>query len=97
MYTKEDLKSFKQRGVKTEQIERQLDNFKKGFSPVNLSAPATIGNGITQIAAEDEKRLIDEYDTFAAKAEILKMVPASGSATRIASKERTYVPNQKSA
>lgn len=54
MYTKEDLKSFKQRGVKTEQIERQLDNFKKGFSPVNLSAPATIGNGITQIAAEDE-------------------------------------------
>lgn len=93
MYTKEDLKSFKQRGVKTEQIERQLDNFKKGFSHVNLSAPATIGNGITQIAAEDEKRLIDEYDTFAAKAEILKMVPASGSATRMFKDLFSFIEN----
>lgn len=77
MYTKEDLNSFKRRGIKTEQIERQLDNFKKGFSHVNLAAPATIGNGIIQIDPANEKQLTDTYEAISPKAEILKMVPAS--------------------
>lgn len=83
MYTKEDLNYFKKRNIKPEQIDRQLSDFKKGFGHVCLAAPATINNGITLIAAEDSGRLINEYDNIASKAEILKMVPASGSATRM--------------
>ena len=30
-YTKEDLKVFKHRDIKPEQIDRQLANFEKGF------------------------------------------------------------------
>lgn len=48
-YTKEDLKVFKHRDIKPEQIDRQLANFEKGFDYVDLSEPATIGNGIIQI------------------------------------------------
>ena len=48
-YTKEDLKVFKHRDIKPEQIDRQLANFEKGFDYVDLSEPATIGNGIIRI------------------------------------------------
>ena len=35
MYTKEDLKEFKRRKIKPEQIDKQIENFKKGFEFVN--------------------------------------------------------------
>ncbi len=83
MFTKEDLKELKHRGVKSEQIEQQLENFQKGFQYVELIAPATIGDGIRIIPAEEENYLIDLYEKASQKAEIVKMVPASGSATRM--------------
>lgn len=82
-YTKEDLKNFKQRDIKAETIDRQLDNFEKGFDYVNLSAPATIGNGILCIAPEEEEELLKNYENIRQNGELLKMVPASGSATRM--------------
>lgn len=93
MYTKEDLNNFKKREIKAEQVDRQLDNFKKGFGYVNLSEPATIGNGIIRIAPEDENRLISEYNNASKTAEILKMVPASGSATRMFKDLFTFIEN----
>ena len=36
MYTKSDLKQFKRRGIKPEQIENQLENFKQGFDFVQI-------------------------------------------------------------
>ena len=62
-YTKEDLKVFKHRDIKPEQIDRQLANFEKGFDYVDLSEPATIGNGIIRIEAEDEERLNANLDS----------------------------------
>lgn len=83
MYTKEDLKTFKQRDIKPEQIDRQLDNFKKGFDFINLSEPATIGNGIKNIAPEDEENLLHTFEEASKATKMVKMVPASGSATRM--------------
>ena len=80
MYTKEDLANFKQRGIKAEVIDRQLANFEKGFDYVSLSEPATIDNGILQIQPEEEEHLIATYEDACQKSDILKMVPASGSA-----------------
>lgn len=82
-YTKEDLKNFKRRDVKPEEIERQLKNFKQGFDYVNLSEPATVDNGIFHIEPEEEELLLEQYEDAGKKCEILKMVPASGSATRM--------------
>ncbi len=82
-YTKEDLKNFKQREIKPETIDRQLANFEKGFGYVELSEPATIDNGILCIAPETEEHLLENYQTIRQKGELLKMVPASGSATRM--------------
>lgn len=83
MYTKEDLKTFKHRDIKSEQIDRQLENFKKGFGYVCLAGAATVDNGIVRIAAETENGLIEKYEQTAQKADVRKMVPASGSATRM--------------
>lgn len=82
-YTKEDLKTLKRRDLKTEQIDRQLENFQKGFHFVELSEPAVTDNGILRINPEDEEILLKNYDTACQSRTMIKMVPASGSATRM--------------
>lgn len=93
MYTKEDLKEFKDRGIKREQIDRQVENFRQGFDYVNLMEPATIGNGIKTVPAEEENYLVDLYEEGMQNAEIVKMVPASGSATRMFKSLFTFLEN----
>lgn len=82
-YTKEDIRQLKSRGMKSETIDAQLADFQKGFTPVTLTEPATVGNGILQITAEEGDRLVALYEQAAPHTDILKMVPASGSATRM--------------
>lgn len=72
MYTKEDLKEFKDRGIKREQIDQQIDNFRKGFDYVNLTEPASIGNGIKTILADEQNYLIDLYEKGMQNAEVVK-------------------------
>lgn len=95
MYTKEDLKEFKRRHIKKEQIDRQIENFKQGFDYVNLSEPATIGNGIRIIPAEEENYLIDLYEQASRKADVIKMIPASGSASRMFKDLFSFMENYK--
>lgn len=83
MYTKEDLSNFKHRDIKPAQINQQVENFKKGFDHVCLSEPATIGNGIRKITPEEEPALLNEYAAAIQTTDMIKMVPASGSATRM--------------
>lgn len=83
MYSKEDIKELKKRDIKKEQIDRQVENFRTGFSYVKLANPATLGDGIKNIPAEEENYLSGLYEEAIEKAEVVKMVPASGSATRM--------------
>lgn len=83
MYTKEDLKKFKQRKVKATQITQQLENFEKGFAPVCLAESAIINNGIISITSEEEDILLESFEKAARTVDMVKMVPASGSATRM--------------
>jgi len=82
-YTKADLKQFKEREIKAAEVDRQLANFEKGFDFVRLSEPATIANGIIRIAPEEEEHLLENYEQARKNLDLLKMVPASGSATRM--------------
>lgn len=82
-YSKEDISDFKSRGIKEKDVDKQLENFEKGFGYVHLAEPATVGNGIRIIPKEEEDFLIDLYEKGSQKAEVVKMVPASGSATRM--------------
>lgn len=75
-----DLGLAKSKGISEQQILDQLSQFKQGFEPASLAAPATEKNGITDISSQLEG-YIDHYE----KAEILalKFVPASGAASRM--------------
>ena len=83
MYTKSDLKQFKRRGIKPEQIDNQLENFKQGFNFVQIRDAATIGNGIHSLNDEQADEFIRIFEEKRNTLKIMKMVPASGSASRM--------------
>ena len=84
MFTEHDLQQIKDHSLSVEQIERQLDAFKKGFPFLKLSAAATVGNGILRLGAAEEEKFIIEWESYlAAGGHILKFVPASGAASRM--------------
>ena len=83
MYTKSDLKQFKRRGIKPEQIENQLENFKQGFDFVQIQDAATINNGIYGLNDEQADEFIRIFEERMNSLKIVKMVPASGSASRM--------------
>ena len=83
MYTKSDLKQFKRRGIKPEQIENQLENFKQGFDFVQIRDAATINNGIRGLNDEQANEFIRIFEDRMNSLKIVKMVPASGSASRM--------------
>lgn len=83
MYKKSDTKQFKRLGIKTEQINEQLERFKTGFDFIRLHNAATTEDGIKQVAEEDMERLISLYKQKKGSVSAVKMVPASGSASRM--------------
>ena len=83
MFTKEDFNQFKTKGIDTQIIYKQIENFKKGFPYADLIKPATIGNGIERLNEDDTNEFVKFYDNAAKKIHIIKFVPASGAASRM--------------
>ena len=83
MYTEADLTQFKKRGLSIEEADRQLKNFETGFEAVTLTAPAVLEDGIITIEEKDEDLLHLLYEKASNEKQVVKMVPASGSATRM--------------
>ncbi len=83
MFTDNDLKQLKEKGIDIKVVEKQLENFKKGFPYINLVAPATVGNGISAFSEEEVEKWEKFYEDHFAEHEILKFVPASGAASRM--------------
>jgi hypothetical protein len=83
MFTKEDLNLFEKKGINTDTVEKQVASFKKGFPFADLVCPATPGNGITTVDQKYANAYSLYYDNASAKMKIVKMVPASGAASRM--------------
>ena len=49
MFTEDDLKQIKERNLSVEQIESQLESFRKGFPFLKIVSAATVGNGIVKL------------------------------------------------
>jgi hypothetical protein len=76
-------KQILERGISLVEIENQILLFKKGTPPVKLVSSATIGNGISEFSEERNTLFVSDYERESQNLEILKFVPASGSATRM--------------
>ncbi|MDY6372768.1 MAG: DUF4301 family protein [Bacteroidales bacterium] len=82
--TEQDLLQLQQLGLTTEQVQRQIDNFKEGFPKSHLDAAATPDNGgIICLDDKEIARYEKQYRTLGRGKKILKFIPASGAATRM--------------
>ncbi|WP_340067131.1 DUF4301 family protein [Ascidiimonas aurantiaca] len=83
MITNTDFDLIKKKGIKKEEIEKQIAIFKKGIPFVTLEDSATVGNGILKFTSEEETTYEKIFNEKAKKASLLKFVPASGAASRM--------------
>ena len=80
--TNEDLRQIEARGITVQNVEKQIDNFKKGFPWLEIVAPATPLRGIKVPSPEEIQEDID-YAAAASTDGKCKFVPASGAASRM--------------
>ncbi len=83
MFLEKDYKQIESRGIKIDEIYRQIELFKKGVPYVNIAKPATIHDGIIPLSEKEIADYIQLYESYRNKHKILKFVPASGAATRM--------------
>ncbi len=84
MLTPNDLEQLSQKGITPEKLQSQLDRFATGFPYMRLAGSAQIGNGIKRLSPEEEEEMIACWQEYLTKGgEALKMVPASGAASRM--------------
>ncbi len=83
MFTEKDLQQIRARGSELSTIEKQIQNFKKGFPYIRLAGAATPDDGIKTLKHSELIALIDAYDKQREDLQIVKFVPASGAASRM--------------
>ncbi len=83
MLTTKDHEQILSRGADIRSVLDQLSRFREGFPFMNLTAPATLGNGIIRLGGDEVRDLARSYDEVKRGLRILKFVPASGAATRM--------------
>ena len=83
MFSKEDLQQIQQHGLTVEQVEQQIENFRKGFPYLNIVRAAAVGDGVLKLDDEQISAAVERYDAASSAMRVVKFVPASGAATRM--------------
>ena len=83
MLTENDKIQLAQKGINQAEINQQVDFFRNGFPWMNLGKAATPSDGVLQLSKEQIEKYQQIFDQKKSNLSILKMVPASGAATRM--------------
>ena len=83
MFNEQDLARIRAHGLAPEQVERQIENFKRGFPFLRVLRAAAPDDGILMPAPQELAAAARRYDEAAKRLDIVKFVPASGAATRM--------------
>ncbi|MDE6717716.1 MAG: DUF4301 family protein, partial [Muribaculaceae bacterium] len=79
-----DLEILAEKGISQEKLDEQLKMLAEGFPFLRLEAPATVGHGISAVTPEMEQTASKCWEEFLeAGGTVMKMVPASGAASRM--------------
>ncbi len=95
MISQKDIQQLRAQGKDLGLVEKQIDNFRKGFPYMKLVKPATIGDGIVSLDSAYQKECIQIYDEGLTNLEVVKFVPASGAASRMFKALFSYLENTK--
>lgn len=83
MFTPEDLQQIATHGLTPEAVERQIENFRRGFPFLNVVRAASPGDGVKILTDDEAGRAVERYEQAADTLSVVKFVPASGAATRM--------------
>lgn len=78
-----DLDQLSRQGISTDEIERQLEIFRRPPPPARLIRSCRLDDGIVWISAAQERQFEQSWRTMARRRRLVKFVPASGVATRM--------------
>lgn len=79
-----DLEILNVKGISKEKLAEELKMLSEGFPYLKIEAPATPGKGISVLSPEMESEATSLWDEYlSAGGKVLKMVPASGAASRM--------------
>ncbi|WP_019037623.1 DUF4301 family protein [Psychroflexus tropicus] len=76
-----DITQIEAYGLTVDKVKQDLKYFEKGFPTLEVVRPATVGDGILQLSAEEEDNLYRLYSD--SDLVPVKFVPASGAASRM--------------
>lgn len=82
-FSNTDTEQIKNHGLTVDAVAAQMADFARGFPYADITAPATVGNGIIELTDADISRYTDVYAASADGKKVVKFVPASGAATRM--------------
>lgn len=82
--TPRDIRKLEEKGISPERLNEQLEMLSSGFPYLRIESPATPGKGLFVLTPEMEKRCVDIWQEYLkTDGSIMKMVPASGAASRM--------------
>jgi len=79
-----DMESLARRGKKAEAVASELESLRNGFPALKIDAAATPEKGILRLSAAEIEKYSDTWENYLdTNPKIVKMVPASGAASRM--------------
>ena len=83
MFTEKDLKQIEDHGLTPEVVEKQIENFRKGFPFLNVVRAASPADGVMTLSDAEADEAVALYEKRVGELSVVKFVPASGAATRM--------------
>ena len=83
MFSQKDLQQIRSKGIRIDDINQQIKHFQQGFPSADITMPATPGMGIMLLSEGDQQHFKDVYLDNAPDFRIIRLVPASGAASRM--------------
>ena len=78
-----DISQIRDRNIPLENIENQLNIFKKGIAKVQLDRAAKVGDGINKLDNSELEYYSAYFDKEKSHQRIIRFIPASGAASRM--------------
>ena len=83
MFNTKDKEQIVAHGLTVEQVEHQIENFRKGFPSLKVVSAASPSNGIAVLTDEEIANAYEQWDEASKHLTAVKFVPASGAASRM--------------
>ena len=83
MFNEKEIYEIEAHGLTVEQVEGQIEAFRRGFPSLEVVKAASPEDGITCLSEEECEAAIACYDKVVEGLDVVKFVPASGAATRM--------------